>query len=904
MKNTRFRLTQRLTTLVLLISICVGSVPASARLKGPQPQVNLDKQVQYEHVSFSYPSSIADSVYGETKPAVPPDVNAFPWDVAPAHAIFTFNGYSARAGFPPLCPDCPVYEPTIEVFPVAEYRQFIVEMNSLLGLSGPGSEQDIDYLQSLLSRRPDLERLSDAPPELSDNPSNALPGFIPRVNAGRSFVIKKRYVDFLTGSAIRYIAFYTQDAAPVESVSYSFQGLSRDGKYLISAMFPVKAAGLPAGPVPYDAGSEAIERYYTTISQSLDSLPNDRYNPSLDQLDALFASLSTDPSIVGVPTPTAIPPTETPIPPTATPLPNKPSIVLVHGINFIGVGCTPVKPTVYFNDLPGVLEEAGYKVFYAQLTSTPCGTPLVKDNVPKLKTAIDEARKNNPQKVIIIAHSMGGLVARAYIEDRSVYRDDVAELFTFGTLHTGVNISSELWAALFAGDCMTVGSYVRNQAVLEDFKEDVRSRFNSKTSRNKDVEYHLIGGDAPSNGRNVLGKITDAAFGTIANDGIVPLQSSTGLAGTMDRLTVPQVHSKILGAADYFTDGTESMNCIRRVLIDGTSRDCGEITTLEATPLPPLQPKKLPPGEIAQTLADYTTFVKRGVATGVCAKALLSEVGPALALTAGEYAIMVAQYAIKTGEYVGDALVTWARKAAMTTREFVELVATYAKEVGIQFVKDAARILGEWAEQASLDPQEVYDLGKEAIKMRLPFYIGMLLSPATILFTNQAGQRAGVLEDGSIVQEIPGSKVAVINGEKYVFVPPDDAITTQLKGTGTGTMTLQVIESDGSGNGEIVTHKDVPVTPQLSATIAAADAGKRLSIDIAGQGTGTQLRPPDTLEKYSPEQPGEVIPAPPIQPSAPAQSSNNSGLYIAAALIVAVVLAMGILVSLLNRKRA
>jgi len=50
---------------------------------------------------------------------------------------------------------------------------------------------------------------------------------------------------------------------------------------------------------------------------------------------------------------------------------------------------------------------------------------------------IDRARKQSgSEKVVLVGHSMGGLVARSYIQS-SVYRGDVARLITLGTPHRG-----------------------------------------------------------------------------------------------------------------------------------------------------------------------------------------------------------------------------------------------------------------------------------------------------------------------------------------------------------------------------------------------------------------------------------------------------------------------------------
>ncbi|MFQ3662686.1 MAG: permease [Chloroflexaceae bacterium] len=62
-----------------------------------------------------------------------------------------------------------------------------------------------------------------------------------------------------------------------------------------------------------------------------------------------------------------------------------------------------------------------------------------------LKPWIDRAkRRASADKVILVGHSMGGLVARSYIQS-SDYADDVARLFTLGTPHRGAGEAYYAW---------------------------------------------------------------------------------------------------------------------------------------------------------------------------------------------------------------------------------------------------------------------------------------------------------------------------------------------------------------------------------------------------------------------------------------------------------------------------
>ncbi len=315
----------------------------------------------------------------------------------------------------------------------------------------------------------------------------------------------------------------------------------------------------------------------------------------------------------------------TPTPPNTTPAPSStPSsrlpVVLVHGWKGsiwgnVFSGCpedykryvppTPVSEEGDFGDLgPELREKYGLRVYYARLLSSPCYTPPVEANVPMLMAAIDRVKAETGEiKVNLVAHSMGGLVARAYVES-SAYRGDVAEFFTLGTPHDGVDISSNWLAILLAPKAMDVYDYLGKQEVMQDLKRGAMSRF---AERRQDVKYHLVGGDLPIGSRTPLGGLTYLVSGGIAGDGLVALQSSARLAGDIDFTKPPEAHSEDLGAPDYFSKGSKARQCIVDALVMG--KDCGVRTGSAQAPAAGQAPVSLPPlckaTEFATLLAKY-----------------------------------------------------------------------------------------------------------------------------------------------------------------------------------------------------------------------------------------------------------------------------------------------------------
>jgi hypothetical protein len=201
--------------------------------------------------------------------------------------------------------------------------------------------------------------------------------------------------------------------------------------------------------------------------------------------------------------------------------------------------------------------------------------------------AIDKAKAvTGKSKVILIAHSMGGLVARAYIEG-PYYRGDVETLFTFGSPHLGTPedaISFLLNGISFGNSCKTY------QAAVCDFSVLGMRLFNIGHHRNTEVNYHLVSGDTPYDSRNASGKAMDWLIGTpwTPDDAAVPTTSGTGLAGSIDRLITNELHGPgtNFGPHTYFIKNNDANNsydlCIKKVLVENEA-NCGTVSQTNAS---------------------------------------------------------------------------------------------------------------------------------------------------------------------------------------------------------------------------------------------------------------------------------------------------------------------------------
>ncbi len=258
-----------------------------------------------------------------------------------------------------------------------------------------------------------------------------------------------------------------------------------------------------------------------------------------------------------------------------------PPIVLVHGwqgFNFDKPDCERPTDPQWADDLwdhfDEDLEAMGFHVGFALLKSgssfdEPNCTPIAEENAPYLLEAIDQALAATGQsRVILIAHSMGGLVSRAYLES-DLYRGDVAALFTLGTPHVGVpvDVLAELVELLTFG-ALTLEEYCIAQPVVCQFSDNEEANppgftgietFNEiHNTRAAGVYYHMIGGDIGFDDRGWLAEILYQLIPG-PNDGIVPLPSAMAvssaddgsgpplprlgpLSGVIDRLEVYAAH--------------------------------------------------------------------------------------------------------------------------------------------------------------------------------------------------------------------------------------------------------------------------------------------------------------------------------------------------------------------------
>lgn len=241
--------------------------PVDEGEENPPPLPTEEPDVVYEGISFSLNPIIAGGVFPTTISGQNMGEDYMPGDTYPTHFEFTFDTYAVGDHF---------HTPRILVYPVDEYRAI-----------NPLASENFDILQQTLITRPGGGTTSSLP-------------FLPMWPAARIFSAKVEYFDFQNGSGIRYLTTFGQALYPVDNQNlfYTYQGITHDSRYYISAVLPVTNMGLPNdGSSQIDdwmAFENNWENYIADTLVWMEEQDIRTFFPSLDLLDEMMASFRID----------------------------------------------------------------------------------------------------------------------------------------------------------------------------------------------------------------------------------------------------------------------------------------------------------------------------------------------------------------------------------------------------------------------------------------------------------------------------------------------------------------------------------------------------------------------------------------------------------------------------------
>lgn len=227
-------------------------------------------QVTFEGVSLEYKTAVADNV-AITRYAGDPVEGAGPGFSDAKH--FTFNLY-----------DNPYPELVGEAFPA---RIRVYRMDDLMQYDFMAEK--VGELQTLLDEQPDLAQFYEYYMPLP---------YLPILTHGQ-FV--RARADYFSNDLVRGITYVTAvplaAAEPLlsNSFQYTFQGISTDGQYYISADFALTVDIFPAEfPQDFDieAFSENLDQYLIDSVALLNSADASAFMPRLEMLNSVIESMT------------------------------------------------------------------------------------------------------------------------------------------------------------------------------------------------------------------------------------------------------------------------------------------------------------------------------------------------------------------------------------------------------------------------------------------------------------------------------------------------------------------------------------------------------------------------------------------------------------------------------------
>lgn len=223
------------------------------------PGANVPIMIDFQGVRFVMDSALATSVTAQVLPEV---IHAFGY---PRRVEFTFADWGVDD-----------LNATITIFAVAD----LVRLDR-------GAQADLDRLAGLLESGISQGILDEDPLDYN------LP-----VMAAQPYQARPQIVPFTNGAGIRYLTQFAQDlAGPTRtSTRYIFQGLTSDGQMFISADLPVEIDLYPEffdyGGLDYDDFAANYPEYLQQVVADMNAHPPEAFNPALERIDALFASMT------------------------------------------------------------------------------------------------------------------------------------------------------------------------------------------------------------------------------------------------------------------------------------------------------------------------------------------------------------------------------------------------------------------------------------------------------------------------------------------------------------------------------------------------------------------------------------------------------------------------------------
>jgi hypothetical protein len=257
--------------LLLILALTCATLAAPAK-----------RTAEHGGIRLSFDDALAREAKAETAPAAPLEsADEKPDGVYPAHVAFTLVNVSGA-------PADSFSEPVIRVCPVAEYLKAFSVSPRLVR----DARRTLADLRALLRRKPAALKAN-------------VPA-LPFADATEVFHARVKYLRFRGGSGVAFLTQSQQDDELLNSqhATYSFRGLTDDGRFYVTADLPVGSRALAATrdapshegyTLPREIGGRrARQRYAAYVGRvrlKLERLRPAQFGPDLRLYDELLSSI-------------------------------------------------------------------------------------------------------------------------------------------------------------------------------------------------------------------------------------------------------------------------------------------------------------------------------------------------------------------------------------------------------------------------------------------------------------------------------------------------------------------------------------------------------------------------------------------------------------------------------------
>lgn len=238
----------------------------AARTQNATPVSIVGREIDYGGIRFVLHPAVSRGVNARVIPETLASQDVPLWAVSPEYTEFILDGYPVQAD----------REAEINVFAVEAFTALV-----------PDVAQSVESLKILLANEP------PAPEEIP----------IPQIRgAAQVFRARVHYLPFHNGTGVGFITQYAQDITAIfnGAAFYTFQGLTDDGAYYVSAILPITAPFFGARYddfdgyiVDYSAANMADQyrAYLDGMTVQINEATPEAFTPSLGALDETLQSL-------------------------------------------------------------------------------------------------------------------------------------------------------------------------------------------------------------------------------------------------------------------------------------------------------------------------------------------------------------------------------------------------------------------------------------------------------------------------------------------------------------------------------------------------------------------------------------------------------------------------------------